>query len=111
MSQTRTRLTEDTLFLAFTRPAMFMGVPVNAMVFNMMITGFAYLAGGSLLFLGIGPIVHLVFREVCKRDHNQFGVLFVWMDTKGRARNGGLWGGSSVSPLKLHRRYDKKDME
>ena len=110
MSEQRPRLTEDTLFLAFTRPAMILGVPVDAMAFNMMITGFVYLVGGSLMFLAIGPVLHLVFRAICKRDHNQFRVLFVWLDTKGRTRNGSLWGGSSVSPLKLHRRFDNKDL-
>ncbi|NAW28269.1 type IV secretion system protein VirB3, partial [Salmonella sp. sc-h42] len=28
-----------------------------------------------------------------------------YVDTKGRCRNGALWGGSSVSPLPVVRRY------
>lgn len=42
------RLTEDTLFLACTRPAMIAGVPVEAMGVNIMVSGFAFLARGSL---------------------------------------------------------------
>lgn len=110
MSEPRVRLTEDTLFLAFTRPAMILGVPVEAMAANIMLTGFIYLVGGSLVFLLAGPVLHFVFRAICKRDHNQFRVLFMWAETKGRARNSRLWGGSSVSPLKLFRRFDAKDL-
>lgn len=111
MSGAQPKFTEDTLFLAFTRPAMVAGVPVEAVAANMMVTGFIYIAGGGLFSLAIAPILHLVFREICKRDPNQFRVLFVWLDTKGRSRNSRLWGGSSVSPLKLVRLFDKKDLD
>ena len=104
------RLTEDTLFLACTRPAMIAGVPVEAMGVNIMVSGFAFLVGGSLAYLAIAPVLHLVFRELVKRDHNRFRVLLVFMDTKGRSRNSGLWGGSSCSPLKVIRRYSEKDL-
>ena len=36
-------------------------------------------------------------------DPNAFRVLYLYVETKGRARNGGLWGGSSASPLPLRR--------
>ena len=103
------RLTEDTLFLAFTRPAMILGVPVEAMAVNIVLTGFIYLVGGSLFFLLVAPILHFVFRAICKNDHNQFRVLFQWAETKGRARNSRFWGGSSAAPLRVVRRYNIKD--
>ncbi|WP_292151828.1 type IV secretion system protein VirB3 [Brevundimonas sp.] len=96
---------EDPLFLACTRPAMIMGVPMEAMGVNVMISGLAFLVGGSLLYLLIAPVLHLVFRAVCKVDHNAFRLLLVFVDTKGRARNGALWGGSSPTPLPVIRRY------
>ncbi|MBJ7483480.1 MAG: type IV secretion system protein VirB3 [Brevundimonas sp.] len=99
------RLIEDPLFLACTRPAMIMGVPMEAMGVNVMISGLAFLVGGSLLYLLIAPVLHLVFRAVCKVDHNAFRLLLVFVDTKGRARNGALWGGSSPTPLPVIRRY------
>lgn len=98
-------LTEDPLFLACTRPAMVMGVPMEAMGVNVILSGLVFLIGGSLLYLLVAPVLHLVFRAVCRTDHNAFRLLFLYVDTKGRARNSALWGGSSPSPLPLVRRY------
>ena len=99
------RLIDEPLFLACTRPAMVMGVPMEAMGVNVIVSGVIFLVGGSLLYLLAAPVMHLVFRAICKADHNAFRILFVYIDTKGRSRNGGLWGGSSTSPLPLTRRY------
>lgn len=99
------RLAEDPLFLACTRPAMVMGVPMEAMGVNVIVSGLVFLIGGSLVYLLFAPALHLVFRAICRTDHNAFRLLFVYVDTKGRARNGALWGGSSPSPLPLVRRY------
>ncbi|QTC88435.1 type IV secretion system protein VirB3 [Brevundimonas pondensis] len=99
------RLAEDPLFLACTRPAMVMGVPMEAMGVNVIVSGLVFLIGGSLVYLLVAPALHLVFRAICRTDHNAFRLLFVYVDTKGRARNGALWGGSSPSPLPLVRRY------
>lgn len=98
------RLAEDPLFLACTRPAMLMGVPMEAFGVNVILSGIIFLVGGSLLYLLVAPALHLVFRAICKADHNAFRLLFVYVDTKGRARNGATWGGSSPTPLPLVRR-------
>lgn len=99
------RLAEDTLFLACTRPAMFLGVPMEAMGLNVIFTAIAFLAGHSLFYLLIAPALHLVFQAICKTDHNAFRVLWLFLETKGRSRNGSLWGGSSATPLPLRRRF------
>lgn len=104
------RMIEDPLFLACTRPAMIMGVPMEAMGVNVMISGLAFLVGGSLLYLLIAPALHLVFRAICRVDHNAFRLLLVFVDTKGRARNSALWGGSSPSPLPIARRYKAREL-
>jgi type IV secretion system protein VirB3 len=104
------RLIEDPLFLACTRPAMIMGVPMEAMGVNVMISGLAFLVGGSLLYLLIAPVLHLVFRTICRVDHNAFRLLLVFVDTKGRSRNGARWGGSSATPLPLVRRYTVREL-
>lgn len=104
------RLIEDPLFLACTRPAMFLGVPMEAMGVNVMVSGLAFLVGGSLLYLLIAPALHLVFRAICRVDHNAFRLLLVFVDTKGRARNGAVWGGSSPTPLPLMRRYTTTEL-
>jgi type IV secretion system protein VirB3 len=97
------RLAEDTLFLACTRPAMFLGVPMEAMGINGIVTAVAFLAGHSLLYLLIAPAVHVVLQAICKTDHNAFRLLWLYVETKGRARNGAVWGGSSTTPLPLVR--------
>ncbi len=104
------RLIEEPLFLACTRPAMIMGVPIEAMGVNVIVSGLAFLVGGSLLYLVTAPALHLVFRAICKVDHNAFRLLMVFVDTKGRSRNGALWGGSSATPLPLVRRYSAGEL-
>jgi type IV secretion system protein VirB3 len=94
-------LAEETLFLACTRPALVMGVPLEAMGVNVMLTAMAFLGGNSLYYLAVAPALHLVFRAICRSDPNAFRVLYLYVDTKGRARNSALWGGSSPSPLRL----------
>lgn len=103
-------LIQDPLFLACTRPAMVLGVPMEAVGANVILSGVIFLAGGSLLYLLAAPALHLVFRAICRTDHNAFRLLFVYVDTKGRSRNGGLWGGSSTSPLPLVRRYREEEL-
>ena len=104
------RLIEDPLFLACTRPAMVLGVPMEAMGVNVIVSGVIFLVGGGLLYLLAAPALHLVFRAICRTDHNAFRLLFVYLDTKGRSRNGALWGGSSTSPLPLVRRYHPREL-
>lgn len=104
------RLTEDTLFLACTRPAMVGGVPMEAVGLNVIVSATVFLAAHSLLYLLIAPALHVVFRAICKHDHNAFRVLWMFVDTKGRSRNGAAWGGSSSTPLPLRRRYTLQEV-
>lgn len=104
------RLAEDTLFLACTRPALVLGVPMEAMGVNLILSSVAFLAGDSLLYLLVAPALHLVFQAVCKADPNAFRVLYLFVETRGRSRNGGLWGGSSASPLPLRRRFHAAEL-
>jgi type IV secretion system protein VirB3 len=105
MREAEERLGEDVLFLACTRPAMFLGVPMEAMGINIILTAITFLGGHSLLYLLIAPALHLVFQAICKSDHNAFRVLWLYVETKGRSRNGAIWGGSSATPLPLRRRF------
>ena len=98
------RLIEDPLFLACTRPAMVLGVPMEAVGVNVIASSLIFLLGGSLAYLLIAPALHAVFRAICLHDHNAFRLLFIWLDTKARARNRRIWGGSSPSPLAFPRR-------
>lgn len=97
-------LTEDVLFLACTRPAMVLGAPMEAMGVNLAASAIAFLAADSMLYLLIAPCLHLVFRAICRHDPNVFRVIYLYLETRGRARNAALWGGGSPTPLALDRR-------
>ncbi|MGE5564980.1 MAG: type IV secretion system protein VirB3 [Parcubacteria group bacterium] len=103
------RLVEDTLFLACTRPAMVAGVPMEAMGLNLIVSATVFLAAHSPFYLLIAPVLHVVFRAICKHDHNAFRVLWQFVETKGRSRNTAAWGGSSPTPLQLRRRYTAQE--
>ncbi|KFD27415.1 type IV secretion system protein VirB3 [Sphingobium yanoikuyae] len=97
----REALTEDTLFLACTRPAMWQGVPLEAVSINIMATTIVFIVMGNPLYMLIGVVIHYTLRALVTYDYNMFKTLRLWIDTKGRARNSEMWGGSSVSPLPL----------
>jgi type IV secretion system protein VirB3 len=104
------RLEEDTLFLACTRPAMIAGVTMEAMGLNIMLTTILYITAGSIAYALVGVVFHFVFRTLVKHDHNMFRILLSWIETSGRSRNTSYWGGATLSPLKLARRYDERDL-
>lgn len=104
------RLTEDPLFLACTRPAMVAGAPMEAVALNAMMTMTVFLAAHALAWLLIGPALHFVCRAICKHDPNAFRVLWQFVETKGRSRNGAAWGGSSLSPLPVRRRFIAREL-
>jgi type IV secretion system protein VirB3 len=101
---------EDTLFLACTRPAMIAGVTMEAMGLNVMLTTILYITAGSIAYALVGVVFHLLFRRLVKHDHNTFRILISWIETRGRSRNTSYWGGTTLSPLKLTRRYDEEDL-
>lgn len=105
MTDPEERLAEDPLFLACTRPAMVMGAPMEAVGLNLIVCATVFLAAHSPVYLLIAPALHLVCVAICKHDHNAFRVLWMFVETKGRSRNGSAWGGSSSTPLPLRRRY------
>ena len=104
------RLTEDTLFLACTRPATVAGAPMEAMGINLIVSASLFLAAHSLLYLLVAPALHLVFREICRHDPNAFRVLWMYLQTKGTCRTRALWGGSSHSPFAVRRRYCAQEL-
>lgn len=101
-------LVEDVLFLACTRPATVLGVPMEAMGANLLFSSIAFLAADSMLYLLIAPALHLAFQAICKSDPNIFRVIYLYLDTRGRTRSAGRWGGSSPTPLALTRRSAAK---
>ncbi|WP_064709461.1 type IV secretion system protein VirB3 [Rhizobium bangladeshense] len=104
------RLEDDTLFLACTRPVMIAGVTMEAMGVNIMLTTILYITAGSIAYALTGIVFHVLFRALVKHDHNMFRILLVWIESRGRSRNVAYWGGATISPLTLTRRYDERDL-
>lgn len=101
MVNARPTLEEDTLFIACTRPAMIVGVTMEAMGINIMLTTILYIVAGSIAYALVGTAFHFVFRALIKHDHNMFRIMLAWVETRGRSRNSSYWGGATVSPLKV----------
>ncbi|MEQ1697976.1 MAG: type IV secretion system protein VirB3 [Hyphomicrobiaceae bacterium] len=102
-------LTEDPLFLACTRPAMFAGVTMEAMALNGMVTMIAFILSSSPFALLGGAVVHGIFSQIIRYDHNAFRILTAWVETRARCRTTSFWGGSTLTPLPLGRTYSDKD--
>ncbi len=88
---------------------MFAGVTMEAMALNVMFTSVVFILTGDLTMIGLGVGLHFVLREITKYDHNQFRVLFAWLNTRGKQKNLARWGGGSTSPLRLVRTYKELD--
>jgi type IV secretion system protein VirB3 len=88
----------DPLYLACTRPAMVWGAPMEAMGLNIILTGFAFLAGGGLGWLLIGPTLHLIARALTRHEPNAFRLLWLHLELAGKGRLT-MWGGTSHDPL------------
>jgi len=100
--------TSDTLFIACTRPAMFIGIPLQAFAVLLICCGEFFvlsgLGGAGVPRLVVTGLLSAAGYGACRvavaKDHNMFGILFLWATTKGRAsRNALYWRGSSVSPF------------
>jgi type IV secretion system protein VirB3 len=93
-------LETDTLFLALTRPAMWLGVPIEALMIVVFIAVFMLLATSnplySLLFAGTA---YALIRLIVRTDYNMFRILSLWTQTKTKAKNRDYWQGSTYSPL------------
>jgi len=107
------------LFLACTRPAMFLGIPIQAFGVLIIVCGEVFVLSGlathSVWRLVWCAALSLASYGVCRVltaiDHNIFGILFLWITTKGRAsRNAPYWGGSSASPCKLRLRRTSREV-
>ena len=110
MANVRPALEEDTLFIACTRPAMIAGVTMEAMGMNIMLTTILYIVADSIAYVAVGVVFHFIFRALVKHDHNMFRILLAWVETRGRSCNSAYWGGSTVSPLRVIRRFDERDL-
>lgn len=91
----------DTLYLAATRPALFMGVPLVLAVGFMMLAGFIIVLLENPLYELVLVPLWLAARVLVSRDYNAVGVTVLFLRTAGRSVDGAIWGGASVTPLPI----------
>ena len=91
----------DTLYLAATRPAMFMGVPLAVGALLMMLCGLIVVIMKNPLYLGVMVPLWFGARELVARDYNAVGVALLYLRTAGRSVDNHLWGGASISPFPI----------
>lgn len=94
-------LATDTLYLAATRPALFMGVPLVLAVGFMMLAGIIIVLLENPLYELVLIPLWLAARVLVSRDYNAVGVLLLFLRTAGRAVDSPSWGGASAAPLPI----------
>lgn len=97
-------LETDTLYLAATRPAMFMGVPLTVGAILLVVTGLIVVIFKNPLYLVVMLPVWFAARELVARDYNAVGVVMLYLRTAGRSVDNIRWGGASVSPHPIRMR-------
>jgi type IV secretion system protein VirB3 len=97
-------LETDPLYLAATRPAMFMGVPLAVGAILLMLTGLIVVIFKNPFYLAVMLPVWFAARELVARDYNAVGVALLYLRTAGRSVDSARWGGASVSPAPIRHR-------
>ncbi len=103
-------LETDTLYLAATRPAMFMGVPLTLGAILLMLGGFIVVLFKNPLYLLVMVPLCFAARELVARDYNAVGVVLLYLRTAGRSVDSRRWGGASVTPLPIRIRNRGRGM-
>lgn len=91
-------LETNTLYLAATRPAMFMGVPLTIGAILLVLAGLIVVLFKNPLYLAVMLPLWFAARELVARDYNAVGVALLYLRTAGRSVDSIRWGGASVSP-------------
>ena len=94
-------LEADTLYLAATRPALFMGVPLALAAMLLMLAGFIVVLFKNPLYLALMIPLWFGARELVARDYNAVGVVLLYLRTAGRSVDSHGWGGASTSPFPI----------
>jgi type IV secretion system protein VirB3 len=103
-------LETDTLYLAATRPAMFMGVPLAVGAILLMVAGLIVVLFKDPLYLVVMAPLWFAARELVARDYNAVGVVLLYLRTAGRSVDSRKWGGASVSPAPIRLRNRGRGM-
>lgn len=93
----------DTLFLAVTRPPMWLGVTHDLVFSNLLIVTMLIPLTGNILWILFAIPIHFLFAMLLKKDCHFFGLFKLAAMTKGKnwARgNARYWQASSYAPMR-----------
>ncbi|WP_267347021.1 VirB3 family type IV secretion system protein [Sphingomonas sp. GM_Shp_2] len=103
------RPAEDKVFLALTRPAVFMGLPLEAVMPIMMVSMVAWaLLHNPLYPAAIFGALYFPARMIVHYDYNAFRLWGLWFQTVFLSKNRKFWGGGSYSPVRLGKAVKRK---
>lgn len=95
-------LDHDPLFVAATRPALFLGLPIGLVAVMLVLFGLIIVLIQNPLYEIVVLPLWLGARELVRYDYNAVRVAGLWASTKGRSIDAPHWGGASppVFPVK-----------
>lgn len=97
------KLAEDRVFLALTRPAVFMGLPLEAIMPIIMVCMVVWGITHNPIYAGmLFGAMYLPARMIVHYDINAFRLWGLWFQTTFVSQNRKFWGGSSYSPVRLN---------
>ncbi len=95
------RLDEAPLFVAATRPALIMGLPLGLFVLFLMALALIMIFVQNPFYeLGLVPL-WFGARLLVRYDYNAVGVAALWLQTKARSFDAHHWGGASPAPFPI----------
>lgn len=95
----------DPLFVAATRPALFLGLPLEMAVAIVMIGALVVIFGHNPFYLALLLPLWFGARWLVRYDYNAPRVAWLWFRTKATgAGENRVWGGSSPSPFPVKSR-------
>jgi type IV secretion system protein VirB3 len=92
-------LTQTTLHVAATRPALLWGLPLQLASVFIVAFGMIAVVMHNLLYGAVLVPLWFAAGLLVRRDYNAVRVFGLWLRTSASAFDSHLWGGSSVSPL------------
>ncbi len=99
MSTDEQDICSDTLFVAMTRSATMLGIPVTAIVFEAGATVIVFLATKNPLYLLAVLPIHGIVRLMTAENPWIFAEIRSWAITSRNCINRSFWGAASFSPL------------
>lgn len=91
-------LDENTLFLALTRPAMKLGVTMDAFFINVIIAFCIFVMAKNPFWGAVWVPLHVVCAVLCRMDIHWF-TIFLARNKLVKSGNQGLWKGVSYEPF------------